>query len=86
MTAIEEIEVTGLPDGLIITGEVAIGFPPARTGYAAAAYGNAQPSTNEGTWVLTSYLVANAIVLPLGGWASNNKYALSVIESVSFTL
>jgi DHA2 family multidrug resistance protein len=28
-------------------------------------------SPNEGTWVLTSYLVANAIVLPLGGWASN---------------
>jgi DHA2 family multidrug resistance protein len=28
-------------------------------------------STNEGTWVLTSYLVANAIVLPLGGWASS---------------
>jgi DHA2 family multidrug resistance protein len=28
-------------------------------------------STDEGTWVLTSYLVANAIVLPLGGWASN---------------
>jgi len=28
-------------------------------------------STNEGTWVLTSYLVSNAIVLPLGGWASS---------------
>jgi len=28
-------------------------------------------SSDEGTWVLTSYLVANAIVLPLGGWASN---------------
>ena len=28
-------------------------------------------STDEGTWVLTSYLVANAIVLPLGGWASS---------------
>ncbi len=28
-------------------------------------------STDEGTWVLTSYLVSNAIVLPLGGWASN---------------
>lgn len=27
-------------------------------------------STNQGTWVLTSYLVANAIVLPLGAWAS----------------
>ncbi len=28
-------------------------------------------STDEGTWVLTSYLVSNAIVLPLGGWISN---------------
>ncbi|MGB8259479.1 MAG: DHA2 family efflux MFS transporter permease subunit [Terracidiphilus sp.] len=28
-------------------------------------------STNQGTWVLTSYLVANAIVLPLGAWASS---------------
>jgi DHA2 family multidrug resistance protein len=28
-------------------------------------------STDEGTWVLTSYLLSNAIVLPLGGWASN---------------
>jgi DHA2 family multidrug resistance protein len=28
-------------------------------------------STDQGTWVLTSYLVSNAIVLPLGGWASN---------------
>ena len=33
--------------------------------------GNLGASTNEGTWVLTSYLVSNAIVLPLGGWASN---------------
>ena len=33
--------------------------------------GSLGASTNEGTWVLTSYLVANAIVLPLGGWASN---------------
>ncbi len=33
--------------------------------------GSLGASTNEGTWVLTSYLVANAIVLPLGGWASS---------------
>ena len=32
--------------------------------------GSLGASTNEGTWVLTSYLVANAIVLPLGGWIS----------------
>jgi DHA2 family multidrug resistance protein len=28
-------------------------------------------SSDEATWVLTSYLVSNAIVLPLGGWASS---------------
>ncbi len=33
--------------------------------------GDMGASTDQGTWVLTSYLVANAIVLPLGGWASN---------------
>ncbi|HVT26565.1 MAG TPA: DHA2 family efflux MFS transporter permease subunit, partial [Lacipirellulaceae bacterium] len=32
--------------------------------------GNLSVSTNESTWVLTSYLVANAIVLPLSGWLS----------------
>jgi DHA2 family multidrug resistance protein len=33
--------------------------------------GSLGASTNEGPWVLTSYLVANAIVLPMGGWASS---------------
>ena len=33
--------------------------------------GNLGASTDEGTWVLTSYLVSNAIVLPLGAWASS---------------
>jgi DHA2 family multidrug resistance protein len=28
-------------------------------------------STDQGTWVLTSYLVSNAIVLPIGAWASS---------------
>ncbi|HTW79534.1 MAG TPA: DHA2 family efflux MFS transporter permease subunit [Terracidiphilus sp.] len=28
-------------------------------------------SPDEATWVLTSYLVSNAIVLPLGGWVSS---------------
>jgi DHA2 family multidrug resistance protein len=30
--------------------------------------GNLGASNEEGTWVLTSYLVSNAIVLPLSGW------------------
>ncbi len=33
--------------------------------------GSLGASTDQSTWVLTSYLVSNAIVLPLGGWASN---------------
>jgi len=32
--------------------------------------GNLSASTDEATWVLTSYLVANAIILPMGGWFS----------------
>src|ERR1051326_1461721 len=33
--------------------------------------GNLSASTDEATWVLTSYLVSNAIVLPATGWLSN---------------
>src|ERR1700683_1445277 len=32
--------------------------------------GNLSASVDESTWVLTSYLVSNAIVLPLTGWFS----------------
>ncbi len=32
--------------------------------------GNLSASENEATWVLTSYLVSNAIILPLSGWLS----------------
>ena len=32
--------------------------------------GNLSASMDESTWVLTSYLVANAIILPMGGWFS----------------
>ncbi len=33
--------------------------------------GSLGASIDQSTWVLTSYLVSNAIVLPLGGWASS---------------
>ncbi|HYL71619.1 MAG TPA: DHA2 family efflux MFS transporter permease subunit, partial [Candidatus Dormibacteraeota bacterium] len=33
--------------------------------------GSLAATNDESTWVLTSYLVANAIVLPLSGWFSN---------------
>src|SRR5512142_2229179 len=33
--------------------------------------GNLAATTEEGTWVVTSYLVANAIILPMSGWLAN---------------
>ena len=32
--------------------------------------GNLSASIDEATWMLTSYLVSNAIILPMGGWFS----------------
>jgi DHA2 family multidrug resistance protein len=33
--------------------------------------GSLSSSTDEATWVLTSYLVANAVILPITGWLAN---------------
>jgi DHA2 family multidrug resistance protein len=33
--------------------------------------GSLSASTEEATWVLTSYLVANAVILPITGWLAN---------------
>src|SRR3984957_202627 len=33
--------------------------------------GDLGASTSQGTWVLTSYLASNAIILPVGAWASS---------------
>ena len=33
--------------------------------------GSLSAGQDESTWVLTSYLVSNAIVLPMSGWFSN---------------
>src|SRR5271166_7020497 len=33
--------------------------------------GNLGASSEESTWVITSYLVSTAIVLPMSGWLSN---------------
>ncbi len=33
--------------------------------------GNLAATVEEGTWVVTSYLVSNAIVLPISGWLAN---------------
>ncbi len=34
--------------------------------------GSLSASTDEATWVLTSYLVSNAIILPMTGWLGNH--------------
>jgi MFS transporter, DHA2 family, multidrug resistance protein len=49
--------------------------------------GNLSASVDEATWVLTSYLVANAIVLPLSGWLANffGRKRLLVMAVVGFT-
>jgi DHA2 family multidrug resistance protein len=33
--------------------------------------GNLGATVDEGTWVITSYLVSNAIILPMSGWLAN---------------
>ena len=33
--------------------------------------GNLAATNEEGTWVVTSYLVSNAVVLPISGWLAN---------------
>jgi MFS transporter, DHA2 family, multidrug resistance protein len=50
--------------------------------------GNLSAGTDEATWVLTSYLVANAIVLPLTGWLANyfGRRRILLISVTGFTL
>jgi DHA2 family multidrug resistance protein len=51
--------------------------------------GSLAASQEESTWVLTSYLVANAIVLPMSGWLASaigrRKYFLGCIIGFSVT-
>ena len=52
--------------------------------------GSLSASQDESTWVLTSYLVANAIILPISGWISSvmgrkNFYLTSVILFTVFS-
>jgi DHA2 family multidrug resistance protein len=49
--------------------------------------GNLSATIDEATWVLTSYLVANAIILPLTGWLSNHfgRKRLLLTSVVGFT-
>jgi DHA2 family multidrug resistance protein len=49
--------------------------------------GSLSASTDEATWVLTSYLVSNAIVLPLTGWLASRvgRRNLLLISVTGFT-
>src|ERR1700687_6198054 len=49
--------------------------------------GNLSASIDEATWALTSYLVANAIVLPMTGWLANYfcRKRLLMASVVGFT-
>jgi len=50
--------------------------------------GSLSSSVDEATWVLTSYLVANAIILPITGWLANylGRRRLLLIVVTGFTL
>jgi len=49
--------------------------------------GNLSASTDEATWTLTSYLVANAIVLPMTGWLATTfgRKRLLMLSVTGFT-
>ena len=50
--------------------------------------GSLSSSVEEATWVLTSYIVANAIILPISGWLANylGRKRLLMIVVTGFTL
>jgi len=50
--------------------------------------GNLSSSRDEAVWVLTSYLVANAVVLPMSGWISHRigRKRFYLISILLFTL
>ncbi len=49
--------------------------------------GSLSASVDEATWTLTSYLVANAIILPMTGWLANNfgRKRLLMASVIGFT-
>ena len=50
--------------------------------------GSLSATVEESTWALTSYLVANAIVLPLTGWLANffGRKRLLLMSTIGFTV
>ena len=50
--------------------------------------GSLSSTPNEATWALTSYLVANGIVIPISGWLANHfgRKNLLLVSTAGFTL
>jgi DHA2 family multidrug resistance protein len=50
--------------------------------------GNLSATTDEATWTLTSYLVANAVILPMTGWLANyfGRKRLLMASVIGFTV
>src|SRR5450759_548156 len=50
--------------------------------------GSLSSTVDEATWVLTSYLVANAIILPMTGWLANffGRKRLLMMSVTGFTV
>ena len=50
--------------------------------------GSLSSTTSEATWVLTSYLVANGVVIPISGWLANHfgRKNLLFVSTVGFTV
>src|SRR5205823_13968964 len=50
--------------------------------------GSLSSTPNEATWALTSYLVANAIILPMTGWLANyfGRKRLLMASVAGFTI
>jgi MFS transporter, DHA2 family, multidrug resistance protein len=50
--------------------------------------GSLSASVDEATWALTSYLVANAVILPITGWLSNQlgRKRLLILATSGFTI
>src|SRR6202012_5474603 len=51
--------------------------------------GNLGAGSNEATWVLTSYLVSNAIILPISGWLASTmgrkRFYMSCVALFTFS-
>ncbi len=50
--------------------------------------GSLSASVEEATWALTTYLAANAVILPITGWLANffGRKRLLIVSVISFTL